>query len=370
MKFRHLNLLILSLLWSVFSAFCEPKQVEGTGIASGSGDQAREEAVSKALRNALERSIGVMVSSESLVKNFQLIQDSIYSNVQGYVKDYQITEDNKGEGGVTRVKVLATVEESKLENDLKGIRVILDAKGNPRTMLMLVETIDGDPSPFISDQIEKFFVEKTFPLIDRSQMEVIKSRDAEDLEKDPAKAKALGNRFGAELILTGFAQTRMASQREAYGVPVYNYTGSLSLKAINADTGEILAIMNENAAAYGGNQKEASIKALSQVWESGREDFFATLMEKWRSSVLNSTEMTLIVSRCVPEARAGIIEKLKSVDGIKRLTEKSYKDGVCEFSADVDGTYANSLDQKVAEILPQLVLTGKTANRLDFEVQQ
>lgn len=370
MKLRYFSLLILSLLWSVFTAFSEPQQVEGTGIASGSGDKAREEAVSKALRNALERSLGVMVSSESLVKNFQLIQDSIYSNVQGYVKDYQVTEDNKGEGGVTKVKVLATVKKSKLENDLKGIRVILDAKGNPRTMLVLLETIDGDPSPFISDQIEKFFAKKTFPMIDRSQMDVIKSRDAEDLEKDPAKAKALGNRFGAELVLTGFAQTKMASQREAYGVPVYNYTGSLSLKAINADTGEILAIMNENATAYGGSQKEASIKALSQVWESGREGFFATLMEKWRSSVLNSTEMTLIVSKCLPEARSGIIEKLKTVDGIKRLTEKSYKDGVCEFSAEVDGTYANTLDQKVAEFLPQLILTGKTANRLDFDLKQ
>ena len=72
MKLRFLSLLILSLLWSSV-VFSEPKQVEGTGIASGSGDSAREEAVSKALRNALERSIGVMVSSESLVKNFQLI---------------------------------------------------------------------------------------------------------------------------------------------------------------------------------------------------------------------------------------------------------------------------------------------------------
>ena len=362
-------LVIPVLILSLISAFGEARQVEGRGEASGTGEGAKQEAVNRALRNALEKSIGVRVSSESLVKNFQLLQDSIYSNVQGYVKDYQILEDNKGEGGITQVKVLATVEENKLETDLRGIKVILDAKGNPRTVIVMTETIDGEHSPFIRDKIEKFFSDKSFPMIDKAQLETIKMRDAEDAEKDPSKAKALGNRFGADLILSGIAQTKMSDQREAYGVPVYTYTGSLSLKAVSADTGEILASLNEDGMAHAGNQREASVKALSGAWEKGQEAFWGTLMEKWRSSVLNTSEMILIVSKCSPAKRPEILNKLMSVEGIQKLNEKSYKNEVSEFTCTVDGVMVSSLEQKITEACGELILTAKTPNRLDFEVK-
>ena len=357
------------LFFSASNAFAEGKQVEGVGVAEGSNETAHNEAVQKALRNALEKSIGVMVSSESLVKNFQLIQDSIYSNVQGYVKDYQVTEDNKGADGVTKIKVLASVEESRLENDLKGIKVVLDAKGNPKTMVVIGEKMDGEPAPLISDAITQFFADKTFPMIDHNQLEMIKGRDADEAEKDPVKAKVLGNRYGAELILTGSAQSKLASSKEAYGAPVFSYSANLSLKAISSDTGEILAIMNESGTAFAGSQKEASIKALSQAWENGRDGFFKTIMEKFRSSVVNSQEVTIIVSKCTPDLRPDIKKKLAGAEGIKNLNEKSFKDEVCEFTADVDGAMVKDLDEKISETIPELVLTGKTANRLDFQIK-
>lgn len=310
-----------------------------------------------------------MVSSESLVKNFQLIQDSIYSNVQGYVKDYEIVEDNKGADGMTKIKVSATVEESKLENDLRGIKVILDAKGNPKTMVILTETIDGEPSPVISDAIQQYFVEKTFPMIDKSQLETIKSRDADEIEKDPAKAKVMGSRFGAELILTGVAQAKLASQKEAYGVPVFSYSCNLSLKALNADTGDIIAILNESGTAYAGSQKEAAQKGLSQAWENSRDAFFKNIMEKWRSSVVNLSEITIIVSKCQPEIRIEMKRKLKAIDGVKNLNEKSYKNGVCELTAEIDGAMVKNLDENISVSIPELILTSKTSNRMDFEVK-
>ncbi|MBN2144846.1 MAG: hypothetical protein JW774_09510 [Candidatus Aureabacteria bacterium] len=343
------------------------KTVEGAGMAAGNTAAAHDEAVNKALRNAVERAVGVMVTSESLVKNFQLVEDQIYSKVEGYVKSYEIIEENVGADNITRVKVSAVVEETKLEEDLAAIKLILKAKGNPRTMVTIRETVDGTESNTLSSSVEQFFSSKSFPIVDMDQMEKIKARDAADAETDPQKAKALGNRFGAELIISGNAQAQLSSQTTAYNVPVYAFSGTLAFKAIDANSGAVLSILNETETGRGGNPAQASQQAFTKAWEKGRDAFFGTLMEKWRSSVLNTTDMILVVSKCSAEKRTELKDKLSSVEGIKDCIEKTFNNGVCEFALEVDGAVAGSLDEKIVESIPDLSLTVKTGDRLDFE---
>ncbi|OVE74089.1 hypothetical protein BVX93_00490 [bacterium B13(2017)] len=367
---RSILFVLIVFSFMIGNGFTKEKTVEGIGLAAGTGEAAHEEALRKALRNAVERAVGVMVSSESLVKNFQLLEDHIYSNVQGYVKDYEIIEDNKGEEDITRIKVKATVEKSKLEDDLRGIKVILEAKGNPKTMVILNETIDSEPSSVITDIIEQFFMSKTFPMVDKSQLDIIKDKDALDLDRDPTKAKVLGSRFGAELILSGTAKASLGSEREAYGVPVFTYSGNLSVKAINSDTGDIIAVMSQSGNGHGGSPQDASQKALKEAWEAGRDTFFKNLMEKWRSSVLNYSEIILFVSKCSPKRRKKLKQELKTIGGIIKANEKSYSDGVCEFVLNVDGTVVKTLYEKIENVIKDLLLTSKTSNRIDFEVSE
>jgi hypothetical protein len=178
----------------------------------------------------------------------------------------------------------------------------------------------------------------------------------------------LGSRYGAQLILSGSAKAHLSSTREAYGVPVYSFSGTLSLKAIHADTGDILAVLNQTGVAYSGNPDEAARDALGKAWETGRDDFFRTIMERWRSSVLNTADITVIVSKCEPGRRVDLKKQLKSVDGVKDLFEHSYRGGVCEFTLRVDGAFVKTLDESIASAVPELVLTAKTGNRLDFEL--
>jgi len=363
---KLLNILIFFVLISSINLLASEKVVEGIGMASGKGMAAHEVALQKALRNAVEKAVGIFVSSESLVKNFQLIEDNIYSNVEGYVKEYEILEDSKGADGLTRIKVKALVKEANLESDLKGIKVILAAKGNPKTMIVIEETMDGEPTPLISHAIESYFSSKTFPLIDQSQFNAVK--EADSIGNDASKAQALASRFGAELIISGKAAASLASQREAYGVSVYAYTVSLSLKAINTDTGGILASLNTTKTEHSGSPLEASQKALSSGWEEEADKFFKKIIEKWRSNVLNYSKITMIISNCSPTERMQIKKKLKTVTGIQGLDEKSFKNNVCEFVIKVEGTYIKMIDDNISEALPELLLTSKSANRIDFEI--
>ena len=102
---------------------------------------------------------------------------------------------------------------------------------------------------------------------------------------------------------------------------------------------------------------------------NGKEAFFAEIMEKWRSQVLNTIRATVMISACTPESRPRIKESLKKIQGVKELVEKSFQNGVCEISLEVDGALIKNLDEKIIESCPGLLLTSKTSHRLDFEMQ-
>src|SRR4030042_5041960 len=59
-------------------------------VISGDLAKAEEDAISNALRNAVEQVIGTMIQSEVLVQNYQTIEDRIYSQSAGYVERYEV----------------------------------------------------------------------------------------------------------------------------------------------------------------------------------------------------------------------------------------------------------------------------------------
>ena len=71
----------------------EAKEVVSSGMGSITGGDiahARDDAIEDALRTGVEQALGMILSSESLVENFQLIEDKIFTKTQGYVQNYQV----------------------------------------------------------------------------------------------------------------------------------------------------------------------------------------------------------------------------------------------------------------------------------------
>jgi hypothetical protein len=67
-----------------------PQTVEASGMGSiigGDVGRARDDAIDDAMRNALEEAMGTLVQSETLVENFQLVEDNIFSKTSGYIQE-------------------------------------------------------------------------------------------------------------------------------------------------------------------------------------------------------------------------------------------------------------------------------------------
>lgn len=101
----------LTTVWANDAA-TEQNQAKSV-IVSGTGST-RELALNNAFRHAVEQAVGMMVSSESYVKNLKEIEDKIIVDSSGFIENYKILKEGRmsSEYGIT---LSAVVRERKLQ---------------------------------------------------------------------------------------------------------------------------------------------------------------------------------------------------------------------------------------------------------------
>ncbi len=145
----------------IFLISASEKAVISEGVASlqnVSKGVARDRAIQDALRNAVEQGAGVFLSSETIVENYELLQDKIFSKAEGYVKEYQIISERE-EAGLYRVKIRAVIKEGKLKDDLIALRLLILEKGRPRILVF-------SNVSFLEDMLTGSFRDAGFPVLD------------------------------------------------------------------------------------------------------------------------------------------------------------------------------------------------------------
>ena len=123
----------------------QTESVEAEGIATilqGNTDIARDKAIVDAQRKAVEQAVGVLMSSESIVENYDLLSDRILTQSAGYIKSYQVLDEKK-DGNEYRVRIQADIGLGDLKTDVEAIQHLIRQKGNPRMMFLIDETIEG-----------------------------------------------------------------------------------------------------------------------------------------------------------------------------------------------------------------------------------
>jgi hypothetical protein len=97
MKKMIIFAIFASLLWSVPMVSAQTKmRAEGMAVIMNNRvDIAREKALDGALRSAVEKVVGVMVTSSSEVENFQLKLDRILSESKGFISNYKIISEKR-----------------------------------------------------------------------------------------------------------------------------------------------------------------------------------------------------------------------------------------------------------------------------------
>lgn len=341
---------------------------EGVSAITGRIDTARDQAVSDALRKAVEQGVGAYIDGETQVENFQLISDRIYSRASGFVSSYRVISEEQS-GGLYRVVIRAVVDTDGIGDDLSAIGILLSEQGRPRVMVVVRElqspaalsmaSIEGAGSMFETLLAEEFR-RRGFPVVDASATADIIRRDQLllMLEGDDRTAALVGLEAGAEIVVSGTA-SRSRESRIIAGAPREMHVFDVDCRAVNTRT----------AAVLGGWARTTEVpfsedQARAQASERTADALVTAILEGWTAST-NSTMLH------VTNARFDALEELRSRirSGIRGVSDVLVRDFTGSRATLEVVSETSSAD--VVEGLPEIggfTVTGVAGNRVELRL--
>lgn len=232
----------------------EFKEVTVTGSAEGSPDKAGEQALAKALRNAVQQGAGVDVLSETKVSNFQTEYDRVITSSFGYVKDYKITARNYSEKDkVYTVTVKASVGKGNPGMDqVMALRLLVKRMQSPRLLIQVKEKIAGEYNaemPVAQTVLEEI-AQKTG--LEVFKQNAIQERDEKESDRAAllgdaleSKVKKAGITSASDFKITAGVTGSVGKMKEPFpDVQVRDASVGINMQAVWTDTGELISTVN------------------------------------------------------------------------------------------------------------------------------
>lgn len=370
-----LFLLFFLLVCSVISkAYAEPVSetvtVDGMAPLSGSRSVAREGAINDALRKAVEQSVGVMLSSETLVENSALVRDGIYSKSQGYIKQYRIVKESAA-GNDYLVTVMASVGVSELKNDLGALGLLHVRAGMPRVLFMIAELQSGRDTPLFwwggdtsstavsETSMKEEFLNKGFNLVDVSPASIKSGIVAAVKNAEISEEMALeaGRISGAELVVKGTA--RASSTAGATVTPVGSYLADVSASVIRVDNGQVLASGRGQGVSRHVSRNVGENSALELAGKDLSKKLIEQILAKWEAetSGLNQTQLVIRNLKGISDLQKVKAYLAERVSGVQNIVQRSYQEGMA-----VLDIHSKSSAQEIADVL-------STADHADIRLE-
>ena len=292
---------------------------------------ARQMAIKEALRNAVEKGIGVFISSESYMKNFELIEQTIFANTEGYVKTF---EELSGEqfGNRFRIKIKAVVSLDDIKKNLVSISILRQQMHNPRLMI-IISTRQGqvDESAISARiQMEKLFVEKHFDLIDPTISKELHNniKLLLSITQETKIASEIALAHNAEVILTGVIDSKIAGKTNT-GFEIVK--SNLVLKVIDPTTAKIFSSTKEIGNGLGSNLNEAFSNSGSEVGKKVAQ-YSSKEIIKWWQELSNSGISYKITLKNVTQYSNAIDfeDVIRSIHNVISLNERIFGGGILE----------------------------------------
>ena len=351
MKLRIITCLFVLFIISISSVLCAVETSTETIIVSGESpiydgkvEPARQRALEDSFRNAVRKILGTMVTAESYTQNAISIDDSIVTKAKGYIKTYDILREQKDKESILlKVKVILSIE--PIKDDLTAMKILIDAMGNPRIVLLIDE--DGQETishSYAVEQITKIFTKNGFNCVDPFSTGNI-------TEKEILNAFEKGDFFGldsdklkADILMLGKGRVENITNIEISGL--IGCIVNLDIKVIRTETGKIVTEQSTRINGVGANRESAYKNAFSKAGEDISDLLIDEIIKAWGSSLLNGRDISLEVSVDDYTKLKDFEKRVSHLFGVKQISQKYFKDGKALFLLKFTGSA-----QTLAEII-------------------
>jgi hypothetical protein len=197
-----LAVMLISCGWTGSVSADDAVIVTGYGID-------RNTALSDAMRLAVEKKVGVLLDSQTIVSNARLLEDSIYTRAEGFIRDYEILSES-AVGRTYSVKIRALVD-SKLDTELmtkiQKIKIVETGLEDPRIGVMIkTNNYRADANITAENAVIKSLRENGFSrIIDLKQIDESKKSQIIylSLQNRDQEAFALMSQFNVDYMVVG-----------------------------------------------------------------------------------------------------------------------------------------------------------------------
>lgn len=293
LKTIHQNKVFFSLLPALIvalfyphSAPAQPAAETVTVVTFGSSKiqtdvaGAKKIAIDECLRLAVQTALTQVLSTTEITDNFESISNLLAAKPGDFVQGYRILKE-VSTGGSYRVLLETTVMAARLQAGIS--RTVPQAAGSgtmPKIIVMIAEKKINDldyrywwekgrplPPNAMSQTIPNALREKGITIISPEEA----GKHTEDLYiglemaaiPPDFEAAMFAERLGADLVVVGTAVAEESLNRMGENVRAIN--GSVDIRVLRADTGEILTTIRETATGYGQEKETVAEKALTDA---------------------------------------------------------------------------------------------------------
>ncbi len=300
----------------------------GTGIVQNEGIVgAKDEAISNGLSNAVARALEDHIPAEIVSANFKTLDDAILSAAGDYISDYRVLTESKSKSRY-RVFVQVSVLSDKIKKKLSDLGIILSETNLPKVLFVIAESNLNDLLPVywwgdeLSFAIAKaeeamaaILKEKGYAVVEHEAMlpNGIPKND-NDSQPEPSEgadrgtgdsvaynnpylsneeAARIGYRLKAEIVIVGTAQAEIVPN--TMGATIRSFKGTVSLRAVDVETGQEIATANQETTAVGADEAAGGNDALAQVGKIAGEALASQISLSWKKTPSVSGKVDVLV---------------------------------------------------------------------------
>ncbi|GAB4451689.1 MAG: hypothetical protein OHK0029_01320 [Armatimonadaceae bacterium] len=301
-------------------------------IGTGGVPGARKAAETIALRNAVEKALGVFVSARTLTQNYVMVRDQVMTRADGYATLKEIVDEEVAPDKVT-VTVRAIVSLKPLAEQLKALKLTRAWRVHVRTAKPVGNGKPGTP-------------------IASSEVAAVKPSAAQ-LERNLADAGfvVVASPTDADIVveLLPSFETVATHAVEAGNLPLtmHSIRGTVSVRALRTGTSEVVAALSDSRTALHVNATTAKAQAAEDATEQIAPRLAEALLVL---PAAHSQPVTLTLSGLRGVAEVGEVEEaLYSVPGVQNVLRRSYERGKATWELDVFNEGAATLSRSLEE---------------------
>jgi hypothetical protein len=312
--------------------------VIGNGtIYKGNSAAARQAAIKDGLNVALDAAVVELLSPESLVGHFQIINQVIQAQTDEFIQGYKVLGEYQA-GKNYRAVVEATISIEAISRKLADVSVSVGAQELPKVLFFISEQNPagaltqywwGGDMQFRMSSAEKsmgrVLTEKGFRVADPRRRAAGTQNRTIDFPAaiDTASAMLLAADYGARVIIIGSAVSRPAPNTMGTS---RSYAATVKARAFMVADGTELALIEKEAVVAGSDDVIGGRQAIKDAADLAAADLAERIVAMWGkegkflTTIKIAVEGTRDLANFVMFRR--VIKKMQDVEKIKTLEMK------------------------------------------------